>query len=207
MTNYKFSATHVLHWLQWVVATTIGMAGAWTATAIVLSTLRPIANIDEDWLFGIVAALALGVFTGTLQWWILRTRIPQAWWWIVASISGYMTALALVSISNSVHLMSFEGPWNDIASLGFLGLVIGVPQYLVLRQRFRKAGWWVLGSALGMQSYLIGSAYPAHNSRELIGLGIMMGVVLGATTGIIMVWLLHANGRSKTSLHFPSHAT
>jgi len=210
MTHYKFSATIIWHWLQywlqWVAVTTMAITGAWGATPILLNVLRPFTTINEDKLFGIVAALALGVFIGILQWWILKLHLPQAGWWIVTSISGYIAALFLFSFSNRVHLLSSRGLWDDIALMSFLGIVIGVPQYLVLRPHFRKAGWWVVASALGMQSYRLASIYPAHNSKELIGLGFLIGVVIGATTGIIMVWVLHANSSLKTSPHFRGHA-
>jgi hypothetical protein len=63
------------------------------------------------------------------------------------------------------------------------GLVMGILQWVVLRQYLRQAGWWILVSAVGWAggwAILITQVPPE--------LGFLTGIVLGAAMGITQ-WL------------------
>ena len=192
MTNRKYSPIDWLQWLWWVLATAIGSAIGWAALPLVLPSINAIANVDEDQLFGILIAPLLGLVIGGSQWLVLRRHVPQAGWWVAASVIGYVAVLILASLSTNLRLTANEGIADDVVLTVVLGSVVGVPQYLVLRKRFPKAGWWILASGIGMLSYLLGGAIPAHNLMELVRLGITIGALSGAATGIAWVWLLQS---------------
>ncbi len=65
------------------------------------------------------------------------------------------------------------------------GLVAGGLQWLLLRRWVARAGWWVLGSALG---WALGLGLAVAVGRTL---GWMVaGAVGGAITGPLLIWLL-----------------
>ena len=68
-------------------------------------------------------------------------------------------------------------------ALGVLGIVIGVLQWVVLRQYIRQAGWWILASAGGWAiGWLMVMVIPPE-------VGIPIGTVLGAAIGVNQ-WLI-----------------
>jgi hypothetical protein len=139
-------------WLQWLAATTLG------------------------WVLGgmMLAGLALGVagvVLGTLQWVVLRQRLRQAGWWILASAGGWTIGWVTVSV--------VIPPESWIHGGAVLGTAIGAAQWLVLHRQFYQAGWWVIISALAWTIALEGL------TGELL-----VGAVVGAVTGIALELLL-----------------
>jgi hypothetical protein len=76
-----------------------------------------------------------------------------------------------------------------VVALG--GAVTGILQWLVLRGKVSRAGWWVLASIVGwaLGIALWDSGWDAGTEYETF---LMVGsrVVLGAVTGGALVWLL-----------------
>jgi hypothetical protein len=192
MMNHKHSLNDWSQWLWWVLASAMGAAIALAAVPFVLRSIHSIVIVDEDRLFGILLAPMLGLFIGAMQWFVLRRHIPRAAWWVPASVAGYIAVLILAALSTNLGQAAIEGIADDVMLMSVLGTVVGVPQYLVLRKYFPKAQWWVLASAIGMLSYLLGGAIPAHNLIELVRLGVLSGAFSGAVTGIALVWLLQS---------------
>jgi hypothetical protein len=65
-----------------------------------------------------------------------------------------------------------------------VGLVIGILQWVVLRQHLRQAGWWILASAVGWATGW--AVVLALVSPEA---GTLTGIVLGSVTGTLQ-WLV-----------------
>ena len=84
-------------------------------------------------------------------------------------------------------LLRFTG----VVALG--GAVTGILQWLVLRGKVSRAGWWVLASTVGWGlSMTVSRAIPwgvTDGICILLGL-VVSGAVLGAVTGAALVWLL-----------------
>ena len=63
-------------------------------------------------------------------------------------------------------------------------MIMGMAQWLVLRARIRRAGWWIIASAVG---WVVGLAVITVASPSAAGA--VFGAVLGATTGTAQ-WLV-----------------
>jgi len=65
-----------------------------------------------------------------------------------------------------------------------VGTMVGIAQWVVLRPRFKQAGWWILASALGwvLGQILVTAVLPIQNT-------FLQGAVLGGTLGIAQ-WLI-----------------
>ncbi len=73
------------------------------------------------------------------------------------------------------------------------GVVIGVLQWTVLRQRIGHAGWWIVASAVGWAAgwVLVIAMIPPE-------FGILTGTVLGAAMGILQWFILRRLVRQAT---------
>ena len=67
------------------------------------------------------------------------------------------------------------------------GTVLGVLQWLVLRRQVARAGWWVLASSVGWVMGGLASGITNTTAGWAV-----LGIVYGAITGIVLVWLLAA---------------
>ncbi len=106
--------------------------------------------------------------------------MPQAWRWILASLVGWLAIAFVVAFGASESLI-FVG-------LPFLvgGAVLGTAQWLVLRQAFAKAGWWLLATIMGL---LIGWLAIFITGFGLVSF-IIGPAVYAVITGLVIVWLL-----------------
>ena len=154
--------------------------------------------INAGWALVAVVALALGhpgSIAGVLQWLVLRPHVPASRWWMLASAVGAYVAflvLSVVALGNAVLIYATAG------------LLIGIAQWLVLRRKVPRAGWWIAASVLG---YVAGGAAAlaagaglnaavgllgpttanvvGHTAPNLLG-----GVFYGALTGFWLARLL-----------------
>ena len=142
-------------WFQWMLATTVGWAIAW-------------AFIGE---------VAVGALVGLGQWFVLRSRIPQAGWWIWASTVGWAVGWAMIVAG------VLAPPNGGVAAMLVTGVVLGamtgLAQWFILRQAVHQAGWWIVASTIGWTIGLTG----------IFG-STVTGAVVGAVTGFALDILL-----------------
>ena len=176
----KGSQVGWVFWLQWVLASTVGMFVGYPVGAITLG------NVLGDWLGTLFFGTGLGIGVGVLQWLVLRRRVSGAGWWVLASAAGGYGIVQAAPHMFSPSL-SFGGllSYTPVVALG--GAVTGTLQWLVLRGQFSRAGWWMLASTVGW--WLSVTVWGVHN-WDAIGAFFVTGAVLGAVTGGALVWLL-----------------
>jgi hypothetical protein len=171
-------------WVMWVLANSV----AWivgTAVLWVLSfVLDPLAQGPFNVLGWAVAGALIGAFFGVNHWFLFRplgahTIGKWAHWWVLATIGGWSAAIMVV-----VGLGAGE-------NLGFpvigavIGIAVGIPQLFVLRPYAQKAHWWGLCNTAG---WMIGLALLDVVNRTISFP--LVGVISGALTGAMMIWLL-----------------
>jgi hypothetical protein len=135
-------------WLQWLMVTTLG----WVLGGVLLPEL---------------ALVTAGLVIGVLQWVVLRQRVLQAGWWILASTVGWAGGWAMVFALVPPDLGDLTGV--------VLGATMGTTQWLFLRGHFHRAGWWIVVSTLGWTAGLALLTGP-----------LLVGAVAGAVTGITL---------------------
>jgi hypothetical protein len=122
----------------WVLATSIGSAVAfaiskalWSATLMppakeIMGAFLPSMSVLPQFVFAGISGLVLGV----AQWLVLRTKLPQTYWWIPLSSIGMLGEAIVVRV-----LQSTLGPWGIEVSASALNPVywliaaIGVAVY------------------------------------------------------------------------------
>ena len=157
-------------WLWWVLATTVGWFSGFIVGSVggyaVMEILPSYGNVALVAWGGVVLGAGVGIF----QWLVLRRRVSRAGWWVLASILG-LAGGAVVGTTAVALAGGDPTTWGVVGGWVVGGAMAGLMQWFVLRRQVSRAGWWVLASTVGWAV----SSY---------------GVVLGAVTGIAVVWLL-----------------
>jgi hypothetical protein len=86
--------------------------------------------------YSLPAAIGLGgLLIGIWQALILRSRLRQSGWWIVASVLGWTLAAGMPALADSPRLHAIRGIWGALAYLGIIaagGLILGIVTGLCL---------------------------------------------------------------------------
>ncbi len=156
---------------QWVLATTV----AWiiTSLALIYNVVSPV------WLLPVI---------GFAQWYVLEYYLPKIRWWIWTNILGVVisgaivTALLIGGLSSNILV-------HPLFSGILTGTLVGLLQWLFLRQRVSKASWWIFANIVGL---VLGKAINLAVSALLgpfVG-AVLGGLVFGSITGFLLIWLL-----------------
>lgn len=109
-------------------------------------------------------------------------RVGIKFWlqWLLATTVGWVGGLAaLVLIPGTTSSVLVEG-----AVLAAAGSLVGALQWLVLRRRISRAGWWIPASAAGWCAGLgISWLYTAIAAWYLERTGALTGTLIGASMG------------------------
>ena len=212
--------------IGWTVGLALGSATTYTITI----TFHENFGFQLWWL-GVSGAMA-GASVGIMQWLILRRQLSRAGWWIWASIVGGAVGFSLtgwfpLNPTVGFGLIGLVGRLGDVTVGAMLGIQIGAPlgimQWFVLRQRFFRAGWWLLANIVGFASgfaaasvindvvislfFGIGTALspsPTPITAFIAaavgggGLGSVVGLAIGAITGMMLAWLWRRTARAQT---------
>jgi hypothetical protein len=181
-------------WIWWVGLTIIGgLAGNYIADMLGLGMLSWPTNTGI--LFSMLGSGVFALSVSTAQWFLLRRLFSKTAWWLVAGTFGrafgmLIGSMILVIISNQFKLQA--GIWSTSIYLTARGAVLGTSQWLILKQWRTKAGWWVLGNAIGwmLGSTLLDLFIPTTAISAPIISDLIEVAIAGAVTGAFMVWIL-----------------
>ncbi|HEX4945036.1 MAG TPA: hypothetical protein VFZ34_00040 [Blastocatellia bacterium] len=209
-------------WRRWIIANALGeLLGlgfvAALAGAVVWRFGEPRTSLAVLLMTALMILLGAceGLLIGGAQWWavhpFLRVLPRQEWMkattlgavlaWGLGMIPSTLLALQETTIATPPAEISDTAKYVLAALMGLaLGLTLGVPQWLVLRQYVRHAAWWIganaVAWAVGMPLvFVAASSVTAGTSVWLVVLWITMtlliaGAVVGALHGIALAWLL-----------------
>jgi len=211
-------------WFWWILGSTVG-AAVGTAASHLIPALSWTWGWS-GWAEGSVWATAAWSAIGISQWLVLRRHIKKAGWWVLGSAVGGAMGFALgssaattvIDIIGSRQLtiaysllgyvaVDVSGSVADTAtravswvvSGGVFGTVIGIGQWLVLRRHIKRAGWWVLGSAvsgvvgliaIASGIVVVGLTWP--ETVVMLPLSSAGAMLYGSITGLVLGWLLSA---------------
>jgi hypothetical protein len=184
-------------WLGWSGLT-------WLAFLISLLFVEVGEKADISGLEGLVGGTCIGL----AQWLMLRPHLQTAYRWIVLSAFSW-GALAFLHIG-AVGWMAPDTPNLVLRGLlglshgGYVGLILGVGQWGMMRQQVVQAwrwiplsaGIWAVAIALG---WLVGGGLRAISHlfiSEVIGLMVAWGAV-AALSGLGMVGMLYGKATER----------
>ena len=185
-------------WLAWFLASLIGYGLGMLLGASVAYGLFDRATFDGT--MGITLGIVMGTIGGFAQWVVLQERIAGAGWWILASALGFATVFSMGGTVRPNENPAMIGIRMAIA----FGLVAGVPQWIILRQKVTRAGWWVLANMLGLLVAEMGfplsiaiSAATGNDNLSMLVVALVFAAGYGAVTASALVLLLSQSGSSK----------
>ena len=144
-----------------------------------------VRRITEDYLGMYTFIPLVGLLTGALQYGLLRRYLPRMGWWVLATLGGWVLGVLLILISGWLNFWTYESFDIDLAFI-VLGLSIGVGQWLLLRRRLSRAGWWIVASVAGW--VLLGLI--TGDSLDQFGL-LLMGFLPACVTAAMLALLLN----------------
>ncbi len=192
-TDYSF-------WLQWILAT---LAGFLISLCLIEVDVRPHIKATEGFIGGAAIGLAQGMILvqrnkTIASWWVLMSMV--SWSLIGASNFGAIGWMAPRTLQIEPRIIF--GLLNGLQ----VGTLLGIGQWLVLRQKFKKASIWILVVAISWSIGLVlGWSVGGILRRvtrlflsELVGLAVTW-VASSAITGFALVQLDKLYGlESKT---------
>ena len=171
------SYVKTLNWsfvLWWVLASTLGGSAGSAVRGFVLNTL--FNGVDS--VIWVISGAVFGAIIGVCQWWILKSHIRRAGWWIVANIVGWFLASIVGWVVSNTNISWFVGQ-----------IVIGACQWWILKSYIRKSGWWILASIVG-GGVGIAVGGMMGNVVGLFGGAVVNSVIGNIISGSFLRWLL-----------------
>jgi hypothetical protein len=204
----------------WVLATSVGLVLGGGIAATVEGAIRrswyrfDMPESEEAFKAALTVGVTLAVWgasIGVMQWAVLGTRLHRAGWWVPATAAGWGLAGAVAGVLSAV-VNDFNPSGSDSITvakiaLGFIPffLMPGLVQWLGLRRRVHAAVWWLWGSVGALFLSGIGAfalvrggmvsagwltPYDFPSVKVFVLVGVVMGPIFGAVTGVVMVRLL-----------------
>ena len=187
MPGAKISPIGWTTWLAWILAN----VAVWAVSGVLLRPLAPFFSGDWSGLALAVAVLIAGMVLGAAQWLVLRRWVNHICRWIPVSLAGVLIAAFPTSFFQVLDLTIGPGVELDpLLSGAAFGIALGTMQWLVLRRRVHRAGWWILTSGVGWSAgFFVGEILATMWGREGAGRVYDMGtgVVAGATTAFALL--------------------
>jgi hypothetical protein len=205
--------TNTTLWRRWTVAATLGELVGFLVPAVVAASVR-----DLDQITIVVALVAAGFVEGSAlgfaQSAVMREVVPgvRRRDWTVATGSAAALAWLLGMLPSSlVDRVPGAVLWTVIVLAAPVLLAsIGGAQWLVLRRRRPRSGWWVGATAAAWAAGLlvfVGISSPLWRPGQDAALVALIGVVAGAAmavttaalTGLAVVRLERSAAEPSTS--------
>jgi hypothetical protein len=182
-------------YLTWIILTFLCVPVAFFLDLLILRIItrfvgdyvyvNGVRHITEDYL-GIYPFIPImGLLTGIFQYGILRRYLPRMGWWVLATIGGWLLGMLLIMIPGWLNWTG--GSLNlDLAFIA-MGLAIGMGQWLVLRRRLPRAGWWIGANVAGWG--LLGLV-TTDNTIGQFGL-LSLGLLPACATAVMLAMLMN----------------
>ncbi|HKP52757.1 MAG TPA: DUF6174 domain-containing protein [Chloroflexia bacterium] len=197
--------------LGWIILTAVGLLfSAPLAQGLISGTWWS----PDDYLWAVISVALgfgfIGAAVGVSQWLVLSyyVRSTRIWLWVPATAASWAcmgSLVALVSVSrimdSDAEVLPEVAPYTVMGAIA--GSLFGFFQGRVLAAAgIKRAGWWVVSSALasaagiGTLIYVFrvsGALHSAGNGSDILGwLGIMLSLTLfGAISGLSLIALLN----------------
>ena len=198
---------------QWMLSMTLGGGLAYGLAILIIETSAP--TLEGEAFIRFIAQVAAplggglaGLLVGAFQWYAMRPMMRISLGWIAATAVGWGVGTPLI-IGISGWISSFRDDLNSTDALlvyilgaALAGLIAGAAQWVILSQKMKRAGWWLVASAAGWTIAWVATLALAWGLRQqsrlpvtldewLLGvlLGCVAGTLVGLETGIALVGL------------------
>ena len=182
-------------YLSWIVLTALSVPIALFFSLVALKTVTNIVgdyvvvngvrHIAEDYLAMYALIPSISILTGALQYVLLRRYLPHMGWWVLFTAAGWFLGVLLVALPGWFGWLDAPLDNLDLIFL-IMGLAIGISQWLFLRSRLARAGWWIAANVAGWG--LLGLILPGNNLDQytVFTLGLLPACTTAAALALLM---------------------
>ena len=142
-----------------------------------------VRHITEDYLFAFTFIPTVSLLTGAFQSALLRRYLPHMRRWALATAGGWLLGVLLVLMPDWLNWRN--GPVNLDLAFPWMGLAIGVVQWLLLRRQLSHAGWWIAANVAGW-GLLAAITGKALNQFGLLALGLLPASATAVALAFLM---------------------
>ena len=174
----------------------IGLIERWVGDIIYVNGVR---HITEDYLFDYLFFPMLCLISGILQYGLLRLYLPKMGGWILATLTGCLLVFVTMILFTWVFEVTFLNLWKGALTFATIGGLIGLSQWVFLRRRIPKAGWWILASILGWGLAVLGR-FTAVRYGSTFAQILTFSLSPAIVAGIAWWYLLNPKAHRETSL-------
>ena len=183
-------------YLSWIVLSSLSIPIAFFLDLVILRVIirfvgsyivvNGVSHITEDYLGLYFFVPLVGLVTSLLQYGLLRRYLPRMGGWVPATLGGWLLGVLLVLIPG--WLTGTDAFLQNIDAVFIvMGLSIGTGQWLLLRRRMPRAGWWIPANGVGWA--LLGLVTPGSSLGQF-GL-LALGLLPACTTVQVLVLLMN----------------
>jgi len=199
-------------WEAWVAATAIAELVSLVLVLLASTTMKLLGTTELVAVLYTVGLLQ-GIVLGFAQWLVLRHYIKHVGKWIavtaIAATIAWLLGIKAIALLSFFLVLDHAGTAEmrtlALARGVFLvgawtGGVLGLAQWLVLREHIRRGSWWVFANAIawacGLLVAFVGTTFMTFDRFDLATAlasaanGVTAGAVVGGITGIALLWLL-----------------
>jgi hypothetical protein len=166
----------------------VGIFAAFLLSELVVNLVYP---KQTNLIFG----LCIGAAVGLSQRIAVRRWITLAHSWVWGAMVGIGIPFVVMVLIDELRPGAGES-LPELPPLIIGGAICGLLQVPALRPHTSRAYWWVLASAVSW-----GLAWSAADLEYFFGVGAFFfggGAVLGAVSGVLLLWLLTVLKTAKT---------
>jgi ABC-type tungstate transport system substrate-binding protein len=182
-------------YVNWIVLSAFSVPIAFFLSVIILKIVTSLVgdyvvvdgvrHITEDYLALYTLVPSISLITGALQYALLSQYLPRMGWWVLVTVAGWALGALLIALPGWLGWM--DPPLYKMALIFLLmGSAIGSSQWLLLRRRFTRAGWWIAANIAGWG--LLGLITP-NNSIGQFGL-FTVGLLPACATAAVLALLM-----------------
>ncbi len=188
-------------YLLWILLTLLCIPIAFILDGVILRIItifvgefiyvNGVPHITEDYLGIYIAIPIMGSLTGLLQYGLLRRCLPRMGWWVALTIAGWLLG-ALLALAPGLLGWKYPVFSLDLAFI-LMGFSIGAGQWVLLRQRLPRAGWWIGANAVG---WGLVALITEGNALGQFGL-LTLGFLPACATALMLVLLMNQVQRAE----------
>jgi hypothetical protein len=175
--------------------------GGWiilSISAILLSFLMlwilitPTTGKSNPVLDAIIGIFTFGILLPFAQWIIIKQLFPNSIVWLFVSLLGLLIIFAIDLVITTIGIMPSQGAIRVISLAISYGAIVGVAQWLFLRQYVENALLWVFANALGWGIVTMVTGAIVEGVLEIF----VFSALPAIATGIALVYFLSSSHRS-----------
>lgn len=172
----------------WVILSISVILLAFLVLRILITPATGKGNPVLDALTGI---FTFGILLPFAQWIIIHQFFPNSNAWLFVSLFGLLIIFAIDFAITTIGIMPSQGAIRIISMAISYGAIVGVAQWLFLRQYVENASLWVFANALGWGIMTMMTGAIVEGLLEIL----VFSALPAITTGITLVYFLSSSHR------------